>query len=147
MTRTGHATAQTPQELAQPLTVSRAHAFQVLDGEKTARAVAGSETESAGPTGKGVVLRGLLREIIMLFANRDDAGRRLATRLKPLRGQPVVLGLPREGIPVAAQVARALGAPLDVIVVRKIGVPFQPELAMGQPARTGAGHRPPGHPG
>lgn len=68
----------------------------------------------------------------MLFANRDDAGRQLAGRLEHLRGQPVVvLGLPRGGVPVAAQVARALDAPLDVIVVRKIGVPFQPELAMG----------------
>jgi putative phosphoribosyl transferase len=68
----------------------------------------------------------------MLFANRVDAGRQLARRLEHLRGQPVVvLGLPRGGVQVAAQVARALGAPLDVIVVRKIGVPFQPELAMG----------------
>ena len=68
----------------------------------------------------------------MLFANRDDAGRQLARRLEHLRGQPVVvLGLPRGGVPVAAQIAAALGAPLDVIVVRKIGVPFQPELAMG----------------
>jgi putative phosphoribosyl transferase len=68
----------------------------------------------------------------MLFANREDAGRQLARRLEYLRGQPVVvLGLPRGGVPVAAQVARTLSAPLDVIVVRKIGVPFQPELAMG----------------
>jgi len=68
----------------------------------------------------------------MVFANRDDAGRQLARRLEHLRGQAVVvLGLPRGGVPVAAQVARALDAPLDVIVVRKIGVPFQPELAMG----------------
>jgi hypothetical protein len=49
-----------------------------------------------------------------------------------LRGEPVVvLGLPRGGVPVAFQVAKALGAPLDVIVVRKLGVPFQPELGMG----------------
>jgi putative phosphoribosyl transferase len=68
----------------------------------------------------------------MLFANRADAGGQLARRLEHLRGQSVVvLGLPRGGVPVAAQVARALDAPLDVIVVRKIGVPFQPELAMG----------------
>src|SRR5437879_10084532 len=68
----------------------------------------------------------------MVFADRDDAGRRLAARLGHLRGEPVVvLGLPRGGGPVAAQVARALGAPLDVIVVRKLGVPFQPELGMG----------------
>lgn len=74
----------------------------------------------------------------MLFANRDDAGRQLAGRLEHLRGQPVVvLGLPRGGVAVAAQVARALGAPLDVIVVRKIGVPFQPELAMGAVGEDG----------
>jgi putative phosphoribosyl transferase len=74
----------------------------------------------------------------MLLANRDDAGRQLARRLGYLRGQPVVvLGLPRGGVPVAAQVARALGAPLDVIVVRKIGVPFQPELAMGAVGEDG----------
>ena len=68
----------------------------------------------------------------MAFKDRTDAGRRLAARLRHLRGEPtVVLGLPRGGIPVAAEVARALGAPLDVIVVRKLGVPFQPELGMG----------------
>lgn len=74
----------------------------------------------------------------MLFANRDDAGRQLAGRLEHLRDEPVVvLGLPRGGVAVAAQVARALGAPLDVIVVRKIGVPFQPELAMGAVGEDG----------
>ncbi|MGZ4638806.1 MAG: phosphoribosyltransferase family protein [Actinomycetes bacterium] len=68
----------------------------------------------------------------MTFADRADAGRQLATRLGHLRGRDlVVLGLPRGGVPVASQVARALGAPLDVLVVRKLGVPFQPELAMG----------------
>jgi putative phosphoribosyl transferase len=68
----------------------------------------------------------------MVFKNREDAGRRLATALERLRGSDVVvLGLPRGGVPVAFEVARALRAPLDVIVVRKLGVPFQPELAMG----------------
>lgn len=68
----------------------------------------------------------------MIFADRIDAGRRLADRLQHLRTEPVVvLGLPRGGVPVAFQVAEALGAPLDVIVVRKLGVPYQPELAMG----------------
>ncbi len=68
----------------------------------------------------------------MMFVDRVDAGRRLAARLEHLRGAPVVvLGLPRGGVPVAGEVAAALGAPLDVIVVRKLGVPFQPELAMG----------------
>jgi putative phosphoribosyl transferase len=74
----------------------------------------------------------------MVFADRDDAGRRLAARLGHLRGEPVVvLGLPRGGVPVAFQVARALGAPLDVIVVRKLGVPFQPELGMGAVGQDG----------
>ena len=75
----------------------------------------------------------------MVFADRDDAGRRLAARLGHLRDEPVVvLGLPRGGVPVAFQVAQALGAPLDVIVVRKLGVPFQPELAMGAVGEGGA---------
>jgi putative phosphoribosyl transferase len=74
----------------------------------------------------------------MVFADRDDAGRRLAARLGHLRGEPVVvLGLPRGGVPVAAWVARALGAPLDVIIVRKLGVPFQPELGMGAVGENG----------
>ncbi len=68
----------------------------------------------------------------MPFIDRADAGRRLAMVLEHLRDQDVVvLGLPRGGVPVAFEVARGLGAPLDVIVVRKLGVPFQPELAMG----------------
>ncbi|MDQ4045983.1 MAG: dienelactone hydrolase family protein, partial [Actinomycetota bacterium] len=67
-----------------------------------------------------------------IFEDRADAGRQLGLRLDYLRGQdPVVLGLPRGGVPVAFEVAAALGAPLDVIVVRKLGVPFEPELAMG----------------
>ncbi|MCL4423726.1 MAG: dienelactone hydrolase family protein [Actinobacteria bacterium] len=68
----------------------------------------------------------------MQFADRLDAGRRLAAKLTHIRDQDVaVLGLPRGGVPVAFEVAQALGAPLDVIIVRKLGVPFQPELAMG----------------
>ena len=68
----------------------------------------------------------------MVFVDRVDAGRRLARELQHLRGQDlVVVGLPRGGVPVACEVARALHAPLDVIVVRKLGVPFQPELGMG----------------
>jgi putative phosphoribosyl transferase len=66
------------------------------------------------------------------FRDRRDAGRQLAARLAPLRGEhPVVVGLPRGGVPVAYEVARALDVSLDVIVVRKLGVPFQPELGMG----------------
>lgn len=67
-----------------------------------------------------------------MFVDRADAGRRLGQRLHHLRGSDVVvLGLPRGGVRVAAEVAAALDAPLDVIVVRKLGVPSQPELAMG----------------
>jgi putative phosphoribosyl transferase len=68
----------------------------------------------------------------MIFRDRQDAGRRLAELLAARSGEhTVVLALPRGGVPVAAEVARALGAPLDVIVVRKLGVPFHPEYAMG----------------
>ncbi|GIU85882.1 MAG: putative phosphoribosyl transferase [Acidimicrobiia bacterium] len=68
----------------------------------------------------------------MRFRDRRDAGRRLAAALSGLRGEDVVvLALPRGGVPVAYEVACALGAPLDVIVVRKLGVPYQPELGMG----------------
>ncbi|GIH93390.1 phosphoribosyltransferase family protein [Planobispora siamensis] len=67
-----------------------------------------------------------------MFIDRSDAGRRLAVRLRHLRdADPVVLGLPRGGVPVAFEVAGRLGAPLDVIVVRKLGVPVQPELGFG----------------
>jgi putative phosphoribosyl transferase len=74
-----------------------------------------------------------------VFRDRVDAGRQLAERLAFLRGQDVVvLGLPRGGVPVAFEVAAALNAPLDVVVVRKLGVPFQPELAMGAIGEGGA---------
>ena len=75
----------------------------------------------------------------MRFADRRDAGRRLAALLEHRRGAPVVvLGLPRGGVPVAAEVAKALDAPLDVIVVRKLGVPYQPEVAMGAIGEDGS---------
>lgn len=68
----------------------------------------------------------------MLFTDRVDAGRRLAAAVRHLREEsPLVLGLPRGGVPVAFEVARALRAPLDVIVVRKLGVPTRPELGFG----------------
>ncbi|MBT2552189.1 phosphoribosyltransferase family protein [Arthrobacter sp. ISL-5] len=74
-----------------------------------------------------------------IFADRADAGRQLGLRLEYLRGgDAVVLGVPRGGVPVAFEVARALDAQLDVIVVRKLGVPFQPELAMGAIGEDGA---------
>jgi putative phosphoribosyl transferase len=66
-----------------------------------------------------------------IFADRVEAGRALAERLVEKKYEkPVVLALPRGGVPVAAEVAKALGAPLDIILVRKIGVPSQPELAV-----------------
>ncbi|MCE0487243.1 phosphoribosyltransferase family protein [Ornithinimicrobium sediminis] len=75
----------------------------------------------------------------MSFSDRVDAGRRLAALLGHLvQEQVVVLGLPRGGVPVAFEVAQALGAPLDVIVVRKLGVPYQPELGMGAIGEGGA---------
>ena len=66
------------------------------------------------------------------FTDRTEAGRRLAEQLKRFKDQaPVVLALPRGGVPVAYEVAKALEAPLDLVLVRKIGAPFQPELAIG----------------
>ena len=74
----------------------------------------------------------------MMFDDRADAGRRLARELSSYRdSDPVVLGLPRGGVPVAFEVARELRAPLDVILVRKLGVPLQPELAVGAVGEEG----------
>ncbi len=74
-----------------------------------------------------------------LFKDRTDAGRQLADELGHYRGRAdvVVLALPRGGVPVAFEVARALQAPLDVYVVRKLGTPGRPELAMGAIASGG----------
>lgn len=79
------------------------------------------------------------------FADRTDAGRLLAERMREhpdalaaTPGEIVVLGLPRGGVPVAAEVASALHAPLDVLVVRKVGVPWHPELAMAAVGEEGA---------
>ena len=67
-----------------------------------------------------------------MFSDRRDAGRQLAQRLLHLKRQrPVVLALPRGGVPVGFEIASALDAPLDLVLVRKIGVPWQPELALG----------------
>lgn len=72
------------------------------------------------------------------FRDRHEAGRLLAERLAPaVPRDAVVLGLPRGGVVVAAEVAHALGLPLDVVVVRKLGVPWQPELAMGAVGEDG----------
>ena len=76
------------------------------------------------------------------FADRVDAGRALGALVAQWlgdRSDVLVLGLPRGGVPVAAEVARAVGVPLDVLLVRKIGVPGQPELAMGAVAAVGSG--------
>ncbi|MGV9277320.1 phosphoribosyltransferase [Streptomyces griseosporeus] len=78
----------------------------------------------------------------MRFRDREEAGRELAARLRLLREKdelprPVVLALPRGGVTVALEVARALDAPLDVLVARKIGAPFQPELGVGALAGDG----------
>lgn len=74
----------------------------------------------------------------MSFIDRTEAGRRLADALAKFKGErAVVFALPRGGAPVAAPIAEALGAPLDLALVRKIGVPWQPELAMGAVADGG----------
>src|SRR5256885_8874001 len=75
----------------------------------------------------------------MRFRDRTEAGRVLAERLAPFarRSDLLILALPRGGVPVAYEVARALEAPLDVFMVRKLGAPQQPELAMGAIATGG----------
>lgn len=77
-----------------------------------------------------------------LFTNRAEAGRALADQLHAYAGRQdvVVLALPRGGVPVAWEVARALAAPLDLLIVRKLAVPRQPEVAMGAIASAGAMH-------
>src|SRR4051794_17234193 len=74
----------------------------------------------------------------MQFRDREDAGRELAQLLLEYRNKaPLVLGLPRGGVVVAAEVARALSAPLDVWVARKVGAPMQPELGLGAVSEGG----------
>ena len=75
----------------------------------------------------------------MVFEDRFGAGRLLASRLRSFanRSRTVVLALPRGGVPVGFEVAKALNAPLDVFVVRKLGVPGHEELAMGESPRAG----------
>jgi putative phosphoribosyl transferase len=75
----------------------------------------------------------------MLFKDRSDSGKQLAARLAFLKAQSnvIVLGIPRGGIVVAAEIARALNAPLDVFLAHKLGAPFNPELAIGALTSTG----------
>src|SRR5436309_12424599 len=77
--------------------------------------------------------------MIPRFRDRYSAGKHLASLLEDYKGRPdvLVLGLPRGGVPVAYEVAQALGAPLDVFVVRKLGVPGYEEVAMGAVATGG----------
>lgn len=86
-------------------------------------------------SGKNVYVVGELRP----YRDRSEAGQRLAAELSEFRSRPdvLVLALPRGGVPVGYEVAHGLSAPLDVLVVRKLGLPFQPELAMGAIASGG----------
>ena len=80
----------------------------------------------------GATGRGIVASMALPFADREEAGRELARALESLRlDEPLVLGVPRGGVAVAAPVARALAGELDVIVVRKVGAPTQPELGIG----------------
>jgi putative phosphoribosyl transferase len=81
--------------------------------------------------GRANGLRVAAKKVGSMFKDRHDAGISLVSRLNHLRGEDtIVLGLPRGGVPVAAEIARSLGLPLDIVVVRKVGLPGQPELAM-----------------
>ena len=77
---------------------------------------------------------------LALFADRMDAGRKLGEALERFRADdPVVLALPRGGVPVGYEVAAALDAPLDILLVRKLGAPFQPEYGIGAISENGVG--------
>jgi putative phosphoribosyl transferase len=103
----------------------------------------GTHGSSDGPASTGTLVGGFDGRLrakgrVVIFDDRADAGRRLGRALAHYRDQrPIVFGLPRGGVPVAAEVARALGAPLDVFVARKLGVPTHPELAFGAVAEDG----------
>lgn len=98
------------------------------------------ETGKKRDTGSAGALGDLTLEVgESFFEDRADAGRRLAARLAGYGGEePIVLALPRGGVPVGAEVSRALGAPLDVFVARKLGAPAQPELGIGAVSQGGA---------
>jgi len=114
-----------PGQLTVPLGVPA----RLDPGARTLRLLGPSVLASGRPGGYAGDMRRRPRQ---LFLDRTDAGRRLAERVGRLRlVDPLVLALPRGGVPVAFEVAQALGAPLDVLVVRKIGAPSQPELGVG----------------
>jgi putative phosphoribosyl transferase len=93
----------------------------------------GGQDAAGGPTGGEAG-----EAVTTMFLDRRDAGRLLARRLAAAAlDDPVVVALPRGGVPIAAEVARALAAPLDVLVVRKVGCPWQPELGVGAVAEGG----------
>lgn len=103
------------------------------------RTTTGWRSSSARPHDVGLAhLRRLIAGDPAVFHNRQDAGERLAAALLPYRtADTLVLGIPRGGVPVAAGIAGALGAELDVAIARKLGVPREPELAMGAVTATG----------
>jgi putative phosphoribosyl transferase len=85
------------------------------------------------PRGRGWIME------IMEFLDRRDAGRKLAAQLLPLAGErPIVIALPRGGVPVAFEVARVLNAPLDILAVRKLGAPANPEYGVGAITEDGS---------
>jgi putative phosphoribosyl transferase len=101
-------------------------------------------SNGTGPNRHGVENGELVQRLhsqhtMKIFADRKEAGAELAKHLEPYRGRPnlIVLALPRGGVPVAYEVAQALDAPLDVFVVRKLGLPGQPEYAIGAIAAGG----------
>src|SRR4051812_22906020 len=97
------------------------------------------QPDSNGPSGGGTADDAGAATDTAQFRDRTEAGRLLAERLRGYAGRDdvVVLGLPRGGVPVAFEVARALDAPLDVFLVRKLGVPGHEELAFGAIATGG----------
>ncbi len=115
--------------------------LQLDNRPDSGQAAHGGDTRSAARALSPCAFRTQGGEVSMsaVFLDRVDAGRQLATKLGHLAGRPnlVVLGLPRGGVPVAAEVANALGGQLDVLVVRKLGVPGREELAMGAVASGG----------
>lgn len=113
----------------------RSWALSITDGIRSSHSCGEKRAEQT--VAKASKLRERDRQRI--FRDRGDAGRELGVRLatEKLRGEIIVLGLPRGGVPVACAVADALDAPVDVLVVRKLGAPFNPELALGSIATGG----------